>query len=85
MRKMMRNVRMRGWIEAIAATISGILLIVTLVWRDWIEEVFGVDPDQHSGALEWVIVALAVCATLTFSLLARGEWRRAKALQPRTE
>ncbi|MFE2476114.1 ABC transporter permease [Streptomyces sp. NPDC059389] len=82
---MMRDVRMRGWIEAIAAAISGILLIVTLVWRDWIEEVFGVDPDQHSGALEWVVVALAACAALTFSLLARSEWRRAKALQPRTE
>ncbi|MFJ5553316.1 ABC transporter permease [Streptomyces sp. NPDC093225] len=82
---MMRDVRVRGWIEAIAAAICGILLIVTLIWRDWIDEVFGVDPDQHSGALEWIIVGLAVCGTLTFSLLARSEWRRARALHPGTQ
>lgn len=81
---MMHNVRMRGWIETIAAAISGILFVLTLVWRDWIERLFGVSPDQGSGALEWAIVALALCATITFSLLARSEWRRARAL-PRTE
>jgi apolipoprotein N-acyltransferase len=82
---MMRNIRLRGWIEAVAAAVSAFLLVLTLVWRDWIEEIFGVDPDQHSGALEWAVVAVAVCATLLFSLLARGEWRRARALHPRTQ
>ncbi|MDT0478919.1 MULTISPECIES: ABC transporter permease [Streptomyces] len=77
---MTRNMRLRGRIEAVAAGLCGLLFLVTLIWPDWIEEVFGVDPDQHSGALEWAIVALALCATLTFSLLARGEYRRARTL-----
>ncbi|MCZ0982128.1 ABC transporter permease [Streptomyces diastatochromogenes] len=77
---MMRNVRLRGWIEAIAASLSGLLFLLTLVWPDWIEKVFEVDPDQHSGTLEWVVVGLAFCATVAFSLLARAEYRRARAL-----
>ncbi|MCX4854573.1 ABC transporter permease [Streptomyces canus] len=77
---MTRNMRLRGRIEAVAAGLCGLLFLVTPIWPDWIEEVFGADPDQHSGALEWAIVALALCATLTFSLLARGEYRRARTL-----
>ncbi|MGV4891926.1 hypothetical protein ACSR0Z_36290 [Streptomyces viridosporus] len=61
----------------------GLLFLVTLIWPDWIEAVFGVDPDQRSGALEWAIVAVALCATLTFSLLARSEYREARALSTR--
>ncbi|MEU6256108.1 ABC transporter permease [Streptomyces sp. NPDC047043] len=80
---MTRNVRLRGRIEAAAAGLCGLLFLVTLIWPDWIEAVFGVDPDQHSGALEWIIVALALCATSTFSLLARSEYRRARALSTR--
>ncbi|SNX66611.1 hypothetical protein SAMN06272735_8505 [Streptomyces sp. TLI_55] len=75
---MMRNVHMRAWIETIAAAISGTLFVVTLVWRDWIEQVFGVEPDLGSGALEWAIVAVALCTTVGFSLLARSEWRRVR-------
>ncbi|MFI7407658.1 ABC transporter permease [Streptomyces sp. NPDC049627] len=75
---MMQNVRMRAWVETVAAAICGILFVVTLVWRDWIERVFGVSPDLGSGALEWAIIVLALCATLAFSLLARSEWRRAR-------
>ncbi|MFF0427171.1 ABC transporter permease [Streptomyces sp. NPDC004520] len=78
---MMRNVRLRGWIEAIAASLSGLLFLLTLIWPDWIEKVFEIDPDQHSGALEWVIVGVALCATIAFSLLARAEYRRARAVR----
>ncbi|WP_223281054.1 ABC transporter permease [Streptomyces antnestii] len=66
-----------------AAGLCGLLFLVTLIWPNWIEAVFGVDPDQHSGALEWTVVAVALCATLTFSLLARGEFRRARTLSTR--
>ncbi|MFF8378410.1 ABC transporter permease [Streptomyces sp. NPDC015661] len=78
---MTRNVRLRGRIEAIAASLSGLLFLLTVVWPDWIERVFEVDPDQHSGALEWVIVGVALCATVIFSLLARAEYRRAGAVR----
>ncbi|MFF2509240.1 ABC transporter permease [Streptomyces sp. NPDC058067] len=75
--------RLRGRIESVAAGLCGLLFLVTLIWPNWIEAVFGVDPDQHSGALEWAVVAVALCATLTFSLLARGEFRRARTLSTR--
>jgi len=54
-------------LESALAIASGTLCVLTFAWRDWIEAVFRVDPDQHSGALEWAIVAvlLAAFATLT--------------------
>ena len=54
-------------LESALAIASGTLCVLTFVWRDWIEAVFRVDPDRHSGALEWAIVAvlLAAFATLT--------------------
>ena len=69
--------RMRFWIEAALAPASGLLASVTVLWRDWIEEIFHVDPDGGSGSLEWLIVAALVAVTLTFALAARAEWRRA--------
>ena len=65
------------WIEAILATASALLLVLTLVWEDWIEIIFGVDPDNHSGSLEWMIVIVCLCITIVFLVLARQEWRRA--------
>ena len=58
------------------ATATGLLTIVTLISREWIEIVFGVDPDQGSGALEWLLVVVLAATTLIFGLLARNEWRR---------
>jgi hypothetical protein len=40
-----------------------VLLVLTAAWPEWIEAIFGVEPDGGSGALEWALVAvLAVCA-----------------------
>lgn len=64
------------WMESALAGLSGFLCILTLVWRDWIEAILRVDPDRHSGALEWGIVAALLFATAAFSLLARRHWRR---------
>jgi hypothetical protein len=39
------------------------LLALTAAWPDWIEAIFGVEPDGGSGAVEWGLVAvLAACA-----------------------
>ncbi|MEU1232454.1 ABC transporter permease [Streptomyces sp. NPDC005828] len=69
-------VRRRFWAETALGTLSGLLFLVTLVWRDWIELLFGVEPDAGSGALEWLIVAVTALVTVLCALGARMEWRR---------
>lgn len=72
------------WIESVLATFTALLAIFTLVWRDWIEAVFGFDPDHHNGSFEWTLVFVCCLVTVLFSALARHEWRRAylKAASP---
>jgi hypothetical protein len=67
----------RFWVEMCMALASAALLVVTVVWRDWIEIVFSVDPDAGSGALEWLVVAVLAAAAIAFSALARSEWKKA--------
>jgi hypothetical protein len=77
---MKKGLRLWFYPEAMLGTITGVLLVVTLFSRDWIEAVFRVDPDQGSGALEWGIVAGLLVVTLAMTLLARYEWRRASVV-----
>ena len=69
------SLQLRFWVEACLAALTGVMLAVTLVWRDWIEAVFHVDPDRHSGSLEWAIVGALCALTVVLGLLARSEWR----------
>lgn len=78
---MVRKPRARFWIEAGLAALTAILFVVTLISREWIEEIFKVDPDGGDGSLEWIIVAALSATSLSLSLLARGEWRRAAAAE----
>ena len=70
------QLRVRFWLEAALAALGGFLFVLTFFWRDWIEAVFGVDPDQHSGSLEWAVAVVLLGVTLLSGLLARAEWRR---------
>jgi hypothetical protein len=70
------KLRRRFWIEAALALSSAALFVLTLVTREWIELVFGVDPDHGSGSLEWAIVLCLAVPTVVFAVLARLEWRR---------
>lgn len=74
----MRNaLRRRFWLETGIAIVTFILFVVTLVWNDWIEIVFKVDPDNNNGTLEWLIVGVLLVVTITLFTLANFEWRRA--------
>jgi hypothetical protein len=66
-------------VEVGLAALSALLFLATLVWRDWIEIVFRVDPDRGNGSFEWLVVAVTGMGAVTFSVLARNEWRRTVA------
>ena len=73
------NVPARAWGEGAVALVTGVLAIVTLFWRDWIEALTGYDPDHHSGSAEWLIIAGLALVCVIASLTARVEWHRARA------
>jgi len=69
------TVRHRFWTELALGIASAVATIVTLVAKDWIEIVFRVDPDQHNGSLEWLIVLAFAASTLLLLAAAVREWR----------
>ena len=71
--------RGRFWVEAALGCLSGFLGLLTLVWRDWIEGVFGWDPDKHSGSVEWLVVVVLLALAVVLGGLARREARRRTA------
>jgi len=74
------GLRRRFWVETTLALVTGILFVLTIAWKDWIERVFNVDPDAHNGSVEWVVVVVLVAITVTAAALARQEWRRHAAV-----
>ncbi|MCW2538449.1 MAG: putative rane protein [Frankiales bacterium] len=68
--------RRRFWIETILASISGLLTVLTLITREWIEALTGWDPDHGNGSLEWLIVVVFAVAAAVLGVAARIEWRR---------
>ena len=72
---MKQTLRRRFWVEAALAMLSAISAFLTALWKDWIEIVFRVDPDHHSGALEVVVILAFIAATIACGALARREWQ----------
>ena len=62
----------------LAAT-TGLLLAVTIAIPDWIEAVFGVDPDRGNGALEWLVVTALTIAFISLAGATGTQWRRTLA------
>jgi hypothetical protein len=72
MQKSRSSLRARFWGEAILAATTAALALLTAIWHDWLE-VFGFDPDHHSGAAEWLIVGLSFLCLMAFTVGARVE------------
>jgi hypothetical protein len=72
----MGRLRTRFWIETGLGTGAGLLFVLTLFWRDWLEA-FGFDPDQHSGSAEWLVAAAILSIAVVAGLAARLEWQAA--------
>ena len=66
------------WLETGMAIVTGMLFVITLVWHNWIEIIFNIDPDQGSGLLEWLIVGVLLVVAIALFVLARYEWRRSR-------
>jgi hypothetical protein len=70
------NARIRFWIEIALAALEAGLALLTIFTREWIELLFGIDPDQGSGALEWAIVGALFVASVALALAARWDRNR---------
>jgi hypothetical protein len=75
----MNGIRRRFLIEVGLGAASFVFMVVTLLWRDWIEIVFGVDPDSQNGLFEWLVVAILAIVTVTLAVLARTDFRRLRS------
>jgi hypothetical protein len=71
-----QGVRSRFWLEAGLSAFAASVLLLSIVRKDWIEVVFGVDPDAGSGAVE-AVVAVLIVAGVAMAIGAGREWRRA--------
>jgi len=65
--------RVEQWLAFTAAALA----VVTLVWRDWLEIVFRIDPDHGDGSAEWMIVGGLLALSALLTALSRLEIRRA--------
>jgi hypothetical protein len=75
----MQGYRVLFWIEASLAVLTGLLGVLTLFWRDWIEALTGWSPDRHSGSVEFGLVAILLITSVSCAAAARGTHRRLMA------
>jgi hypothetical protein len=75
-------VRIRFWLEAAVAVASLGLWVATLVWPEWIELIFHVDPDEGSGSLERALTILLPAIGFAVSFVTAREWRRDRDVVP---
>jgi hypothetical protein len=73
----MSGLRVRFWVEAVMATLSTILLIVTAMVPNWLESISQFDPDKGNGAFELAFVAVSLLLTVTLWVTSKLEWQRA--------
>jgi hypothetical protein len=71
----MKPSRLRVGLETVIAAVAGLLGVITIFWRDWIEALTGWDPDNHNGSFEWLIVAGLLAVAVVVGIAARRHWR----------
>jgi hypothetical protein len=73
---LLRSADARFWIEVGCSAASAFLFVLTYFVHEWVEAVFRIDPDRHSGSLEWALDGVFLLIAITAGVLARIEWRR---------
>lgn len=74
---MLRNPLARFWLSSVSAAATTVLAVLTVVTPDWIEAVFGVDPDHGDGATEWLVLIVLLTTAGALGLRSRILWLRA--------
>ncbi|HEX6763381.1 MAG TPA: hypothetical protein VF094_11335 [Gaiellaceae bacterium] len=69
----------RFLLEAVAASLSASLAVLTIVWPGWIEALTGLDPDHGNGSAEWLVVLVLALVSVGATVAARGQWRQRHA------
>jgi hypothetical protein len=67
-------------VQTLWAAAFAVSFVVTVIDPEWVETVFGVDPDRGNGALEWLFSAALFMAFLASAGLVRRTWRRIKPM-----
>jgi hypothetical protein len=71
--------RRRVRLEVALAVVSFVFGLLALVWPEWIEAVFRVDPDGGSGALEWAVAVVLLLVAVVAAVAARSDLRALRA------
>jgi H+/Cl- antiporter ClcA len=75
MRKIVKPSKVRIGLETAIALFAGALGVLAVLSHDWIEGLTGWNPDQHSGAFEWLIVVVLLGIATVLGAVARRDWR----------
>ncbi len=68
----------RARAEFALAIASAALFLGVVLRPDWIEILFGMDPDAGTGMLEWAIAGIPFALALLSGVLAVGDRRRVR-------
>jgi hypothetical protein len=71
---MNRKSRLLFVVQVGLGSLAGLFGLLTVFWRDWIEMIFGVDPDHGNGSFENLIVACLFAVAVVLGLWARRTW-----------
>jgi hypothetical protein len=74
-----RRLKTRITVEGLLGLTSLALAVLTVVNREWIEELTGFEPDAGSGALEWLVVIAFGLAAVLFGRMAWRDCQRLRA------
>lgn len=67
------------WMETVLAGLAALLAILTAFCPSWIEVIFRIDPDHHSGSVEWNLVIVFALTAVFFARLAHRNRRKSVA------
>lgn len=62
---------------AVPAAIS-FMAVLTAIRHNWIELLFGIDPDAGNGALEWTFVLVPALIAVASAVVAYRKWNQAR-------